>query len=94
MTKVLAGSGTAVLTVGNCWDLGTARAYKNDVAIVSAEPGKPQVVVEFAYEDGDELKIKDEGANSVVLLTSLALTTGLISAPTAPAGNRSIHSSA
>merc|ERR1711865_1065687 len=73
MYKVLAGSRTAVLTFGNCWNAVPVRAYKNDVVIASAEPGEPQAVVEFKYKDGDELSIKDEGANSVVLLTSLTL---------------------
>ena len=150
MTKVLSGSGTGVLTVGNCWSDGTVRVYKNDVAIGSADvvpasssaeraasffkTGCPnrnpvtlnnwrtisdpaafndmyvycdlnanggantaqsdaccgtgltctptcirqttgtQVPVEFTYVDGDELTIKDEGAASIILLTSLMLT--------------------
>ena len=148
MTKVLSGSGTGVLTVGNCWSDGTVRVYKNDVAIGSADvvpasssadsaasfikTGCPnyypnsywgtisdpaafndmyaycdlnanggantaqsdaccgtgltctptcirqttgtQVPVEFTYVDGDELTIKDEGADSIILLTSLTLT--------------------
>ena len=81
MTKVMTGSGTAVLTFGNCWNAGTVRVYKNDIAVASAEPGEPQAVVEFTYEDGDELSIKDEGANSVVLLTSLALSNAPSNAP-------------
>jgi hypothetical protein len=81
MTKVLSGSGTGVLTVGNCWDFGTVRVYKNGIAIGSADVvpagadiAGTQIPVEFTYVDGDELTIQDEEANSVVLLTSLMLT--------------------
>ena len=74
MIKTMTGSGTGVLTFGNCGDAGEVKVYMNGAIVAAAATGYPQETYEFTYANGDVLKIRDEGANSVVLMSSLNLT--------------------
>ena len=69
----LKGNGEATLDFGNCWDLGEVKVYLNDKIIASAEKNTPTKTVSFNFQDGDILKLKDEGANSVIALNGITM---------------------
>ena len=66
-------NGEATLDFGNCWDAGKVVVYLNDIAIASAEKNTPTKTVSFNFDHGDILKLRDEGANSVISLNGLTM---------------------
>ena len=61
------------LEFGNCWNAGVVRAYFDHQMIGEAQPNTPNRVVEFSIPKDGELKIRDEGANSVIKFTKFEL---------------------
>ena len=61
------------LDFGNCWSGGVVKAYFDDKLIGEAPPNTPNRVVEFPILKDGELKIRDEGANSVIKFTKFEL---------------------
>ena len=61
------------LDFGNCWNGGVVKAYFDDKLIGQAPPSTPNRVVEFPIPKDGELKIRDEGANSVIKFTKFEL---------------------
>jgi len=72
LSATLLGTGTATINFGNCWNQGIVRFYKNDQKLASAPVGRKSVTFQFDYTNGDVIKLKDEGANSVISLNSLS----------------------
>ena len=60
ISTTLHGSGKAVLEFGNCWKSGEVIAYKNNVEIYRAV-GFDAVQVKFDFQNGDELRITQNG---------------------------------
>ena len=73
ISTVLPGYGEATLDFGNCWDRGEVKVYLNDKIIASAQTNTPTKTVSFNFQDGDILKLKDEGANSVIALNGISM---------------------
>ena len=61
------------LDFGNCWSKGVVKAYFDDKLIGEAQPNNHNKVVEFPIPKDGELKIRDEGANSVIRFTKFEL---------------------
>ena len=79
LSSTLAGSGGVTIDFGNCWTAGVVKVYLNDVEKGEAHVGTKSNVITFSYADGDELKIKDEGQNSVISSNSIKFgPTGII----------------
>ena len=58
---------------GNCWDAGVVKVYFDDKVIGEAQPNTLNKVVTFPIPKDGELKIRDEGANSVIRFTKFEL---------------------
>ena len=58
---------------GNCWNAGVVKAYFDDKLIGEAQPNTPNKVVEFPIPKDGELKIRDEGAYSIIKYTKFEL---------------------
>ena len=69
----LHGNGEGTLDFGNCWDAGEVKVYLNDELIAFAEKNTPTKTVSFYFQDGDILKLRDEGANSVIALNGITM---------------------
>ena len=68
----LQGSGEATLDFGNCWpDYGVVKVYVNDKVVASAQRNTPSKTVAFNFHDGDILKFRDEGQNSVIAINDV-----------------------
>ena len=79
VNRTMQGSGTAVLTFGNCWNKGTVSVYVTQQGapprlLSNASPDTINQRATFEFTDGDVLVVKDEGANSVVWIKSLVIT--------------------
>ena len=72
-TKLHKSTHCGKLDFGNCWDAGVVKAYFNDKLIGEAHPNTPNRIVEFPIETDGELKIRDEGANSVMKFTKFEM---------------------
>ena len=72
----LQGSGEATLDFGNCWDRGEVKVYLNDKVVASAQKNTPTKTVSFNFRDGDILKLRDEGQNSVIAINVLTFRCG------------------
>ena len=64
ISTTLHGEGKAVLEFGNCWESGEVIAYKNNVEIYRAD-AFDAVQVEFIFQNGDELKITQNGDGKI-----------------------------
>ena len=67
----LQGNGEAKLDFGNCWTTGEVKVYLNDREVASAQKNTPSKIVSFKFHDGDILKLRDEGANSVIAINDI-----------------------
>ena len=67
----LQGNGEATLDFGNCWDAGEVKVYVDDKEVASAQPNTPSKTVSFNFRDGDILKLRDEGQNSVIAINDI-----------------------
>ena len=72
-TKLHKSTKCGKLDFGNCWNEGVVKAYFDDKLIGEAQPNTPNRVVEFPIAKDGELKIRDEGANSVIKFTKFEL---------------------
>ena len=72
----LQGNGEATLDFGNCWDAGEVKVYVDDKEVASAQPNTPSKTVSFNFRDGDILKLRDEGQNSVIAINVLTFRCG------------------
>ena len=72
-TKLHKSTHCGKLDFGNCWDAGVVKAYFDDKLIGEAQPNTQNKVVEFPILKDGELKIRDEGANSVIKFTKFEL---------------------
>ena len=68
------GNGEGILDFGNCWTQGIVKVYLNGNEIGYADKNTPSKTIIFEYTDGAELKICDEGANSVIQFNQFAVT--------------------
>ena len=57
----LNGNGRAKIDFGNCWDDGVAKLFLDGNEIASAGASEVNVVKEFDFTDGSELKLTEEG---------------------------------
>ena len=64
------GNGRALLSFGNCWNVGTVRVYLDGRLIGSAKP-KVMTKIQFDFSDDSSLVLRDEGQNSVIQVTDL-----------------------
>ena len=71
-TTLMAASGRGQLSFGNCWDKGTVKVYLDGNKIFAAGP-KIQKVVEFDFQAGAILMLRDEGQNSVIQFTKFTI---------------------
>ena len=71
ISTILKGNGRAKLNFGNCWDTGIVKVYLNDIEIGSADNNVPSKDIEFDFQQGNVLMLRDEGPNSVIQLNSL-----------------------
>ena len=72
-TKLHKSTHCGKLDFGNCWDAGVVKAYFDDKLIGEAQPNTPNRVVEFPILEDGELKIRDEGENSIIKFTKFEL---------------------
>jgi hypothetical protein len=74
---ILPSTGTGSIDFGNCWDTGEVVVYISgrnaDVEIGRAGVGEGSVNVDFSFQAGQIISIRDEGANSVARLNGLTL---------------------
>ena len=71
ISTILKGNGRAKLNFGNCWNTGIVKVYLDDIEIGSADNNVPSKDIEFDFQQGNVLKLRDEGPNSVIQLNSL-----------------------
>ena len=69
VSTTLTSSGRAEMSFGNCWNSGIVKVYLNGIVIATAGPNS-QNLVTFDFQVGDVLKLRDEGANSVIQINS------------------------
>ena len=72
-TKLQKSDYCGKIDFGNCWDAGVVKVYFDDKLIGEAQPNTPNKVVKFPIVKDGELKIRDEGANSVIKFTKFEL---------------------
>ena len=72
-TKLHKSTHCGKLEFGNCWNAGVVKVYYDDKLIGEAQPNTPNKVIEFPIPKDGELKIRDEGANSVIKFTKFEL---------------------
>ena len=72
-TKLRKGTLCGKIDFGNCWDAGVVKVYFDDKLIGEAQPNTPSKVIEFSILKDGELKIRDEGANSVIKFTKFEM---------------------
>ena len=72
-TKLHKSTHCGKLDFGNCWNVGVVKAYFDDKLIGEAESNTPNKIVEFPIPKDGVLKIRDEGANSVIKFTNFEL---------------------
>ena len=72
-TKLYTSAHCGKLEFGNCWNVGVVKAYFDDKLIGEAQANTPNKIVEFPILKDGELKIRDEGANSVIKFTKFEL---------------------
>ena len=73
LSTTLRGSGIITIRYGNCWDGGYVNIYLNNTLMDSAiSHNYKETSIE--YEEGAIVKIKDEGANSVIKLISITFS--------------------
>ena len=67
-------SGNATLTFGNCWhvDRYTVKVYLNENLLATAGGNELKVVTSFPFDQGDILKIDEDGA--IIKLNSLIIS--------------------
>ena len=65
ISTILPLSGRVKLHYGNCWDSGTVKVYLNGVLRSSATANSNHKST-FEFKAGDELKLCDEGDNSII----------------------------
>ena len=61
----LNGNGRAKIDFGNCWDDGVAKLFLDGNEIASAGGSEVNVVKEFDFTDGAELKLMEEGSGVI-----------------------------
>ena len=71
VSNPLRGGGEATLDFGNCWSGGEVGVYLSDEEVASAHNNTPSKVVTFAFQDGDVLKLRGEGPNSVITINDI-----------------------
>ena len=71
-TTLTAASGRGQLSFGNCWDNGNVKVYLDGNEISAADPNT-QKVVEFDFQPGAILMLRDEGGNSVIQFTKFTI---------------------
>ena len=81
ISTILPISGKVRLAFGNCWNSGTVSVYLNGVLKSSAIPNSHHKST-FWFEAGDELKLCDEGHNSIIQLDFIELSNCSPSPPT------------
>jgi hypothetical protein len=72
-TTLYKSSKCGKLDFGNCWNVGTVRAYLAGELIGEAGPNTPSQIIEFAIPENSKLEFKDEGANSVIKFTNFEM---------------------
>ena len=72
-TKLQQTTKCGKLDFGNCWNAGVVKAYFDNKLIGEAPPNTPNRVVEFPIPKDGELKIRDEGAYSIIKFTKFEL---------------------
>ena len=73
ISTILPASGTLRLHYGNCWNSGEVTVYLNGRFKNSAPPGSDHITI-FNVKPGDELRLCDEGQNSIIQFNSIELT--------------------
>ena len=73
-STTLNGTGEGILDFGNCWNQGIVKVYLNGNEVGSADKNTPSKTITFEYTDGAELKICDEGANSIIQFNQFTVT--------------------
>ena len=73
ISTILPVSGKVRLSFGNCWNSGDVSVYLNGVLKSSAIPNSHHKST-FWFEAGDELKICDEGHNSIIQFDFIELS--------------------
>ena len=71
VSTILKGNGEATLDFGNCWDQGVVKVYLNDKVVASAHKSNPSKTVSFNFHNGDFLRLRDEGQNSVIAINDI-----------------------
>ena len=73
ISTILRGSGTANLHYGNCWNSGIVNVYLNNEKILSSPPDTNSLQT-FDYQDGNELKITDEGGTGLIQIINITFS--------------------
>ena len=73
-STTLNGNGEGILDFGNCWTQGIVKVFLNGNEVGYADKNTPSKTITFEYTDGAELKICDEGANSVIQFNQFTVT--------------------
>ena len=72
LSATLEGDGLATLDFGNCVSGdGEVKVYLNDKVVDSAQKNTPSKTVSFNFQDGDILKLRDEGSSSVIVINGI-----------------------
>ena len=72
ISTILPVSGNLKLKYGNCWTSGTVAVYLNEELKSTAEKDSHHTS-RFKFQAGDELRLCDEGLNSIILFEKIEL---------------------
>ena len=89
ISTILPVSGKVRLSFGNCWNSGDVSVYLNGVLKSSAIPNSHHKST-FWFEAGDELKLCDEGHNSIIQFDFIELSNCSLTPPTTTTATTSI----
>ena len=71
VSVTLQGNGEASLDFGNCWNHGEVNVYLNENIVATAPIKTFSKKVSFNFNNGDILKLRDEGWGSVITINDI-----------------------
>ena len=74
VSTTLRGNGSATLDFGNCWNGGKVKVYLNDQVVASAQKMTYSKTVAFNFQDGDVLKLRDEGDGARIVINQITFS--------------------
>ena len=77
VSTTLHENGRASLDFGNCWEGGKVKVYLNDRVVASAGAYTPSQTAMFDFQDGDMLKLRDEGYGAVIVINQITFSCSL-----------------